>query len=60
MNFEKILIINYLMNRHYIIRKQEDYYSYSLLNNPTLTVIMITHHLRPSTENKLDGILNLT
>lgn len=32
----------------------------SLLNNPTLTVIMITHHLRPSTENKLDGILNLT
>lgn len=31
-----------------------------LLNNPELMVIMITHHLRPTTEKYLDGILSLT
>lgn len=31
----------------------------SLLSNPDLTVIMITHHLRSSTEEQLDGILAL-
>jgi ABC-type multidrug transport system fused ATPase/permease subunit len=31
----------------------------ALLSNPDLTVIMITHHLRPSTEKRLDGILQL-
>ena len=32
----------------------------TLLLNPNLTVIMITHRLRPSTEEKLDGVLTLT
>ncbi len=32
----------------------------SLLSNPELTVIMITHHLRPPIEKHLDGILSLT
>lgn len=32
----------------------------SLLSNPDLTVIMITHHLRPTIEKHLDGILSLT
>lgn len=31
-----------------------------LLNNPELTVIMITHHLRESIREKLDGVLSLT
>lgn len=31
----------------------------SLVNNPDLTVIMITHHLKPATEKQLDGILAL-
>jgi len=32
----------------------------SLVNNPKLTVIMITHHLRDSIRKRLDGILALT
>lgn len=32
----------------------------SLVTNPDLTVIMITHHLRENTKSKLDGILALT
>jgi ABC-type multidrug transport system fused ATPase/permease subunit len=32
----------------------------SLINNPKLTVIMITHHLRETIEERLDGILVLS
>jgi len=32
----------------------------NLVNNPDLTVIMITHHLRPSIRKQLDGILDLS
>jgi ABC-type uncharacterized transport system ATPase component len=32
----------------------------SLINNPKLTVIMITHHLKEPTKERLDGILQLT
>ena len=32
----------------------------NLVNNPALTVIMITHHLRDSIKEKLDGVLELS
>ena len=31
-----------------------------LINNSRLTVIMITHHLKKTTEEKLDGVLHIT